>query len=201
MKQPPFGGMMPMFMPMPFGFQQQGADNSERAYDMVVPARVNKAMEFLGHIHHKQATRAAVYDLGVEQIPGVELCAEEEATRDAALKCLSDYFDGKLKPDQWEGLKYDFQKKAAEKHLSAPHGGAQVMQGAVLSCPKCSEPGNRACKFCNGTAQVMVTPMPGSGGVPGGLSDILNSIFGGMPGAPPDAGGDEDDEDDSEPGQ
>lgn len=191
MKQPPFG-MMPMFMPMPM---QGSADHNERAYDLVVPARIGKAMEFLAHLHHKQMIRAAVFEMGVEQIPGVDLCAEEEATRDAALKCLSDYFDGKLKPDQWEGLKYDVQKKAAEKHLGATaQPSAQVMQGAVLSCPKCEAPGNQSCKYCHGLGQVMVSPIPSAGA---GLGDIISSLFGlGGVSSPP-----EEPEDDAEEGE
>lgn len=144
--QMPYGGM-PWMMPWMF---QQEPQQQQYMPDLIVPARVHQAMDFLALISQKTMQRAAASENQIELIEGQKLCDEEENARDAACVCLAKYFDGKLQPDVWEKLRYEAMRKRAEM------GGKD---GAILRCIACgSRPiPNPACDLCKGTGRVFVS--------------------------------------------
>lgn len=151
----PYGMMPPWWMMPPHMMGQQQQQVS--IPDIIVPARVNKAMEFLSLLTQKTSTRAAVNDISIEQIHGQKLSSEELNAQATACNLLSSYFAGKLTPDIWEGIKVD----AARKHVE--NGG---IAGRLVHCIACApNPPSPECPFCRGSGRIMITAMgmPGSG--------------------------------------
>lgn len=149
MKQQPFQFMMPMFGP------QQEAPEMVTA-DIVVPARVNKAMQFLSMLNDKQMDRAAASDNQIQIIDGKKLSPEEEATKQVALNMLAHYFDGNLQPDNWETIKS--QSLSCRNKKKAISGKLRAM-----SCPACGgAPGDKNCPLCDGKGTLVI--VSGTGG-------------------------------------
>jgi len=149
----PFGGGG-QFMMMPFPFGQMMPDQQDirpQVPDIIVPARVRIAMEFLNSLTVKGMTRAAVYESGAQEIKGQNLSDEEADAQATACNLLSQYFAGKLPPDQWESLRVDALKKQAAT-------GEKNQKGMVLNCVMCSnrrQP-RRDCPLCEGSGVILV---------------------------------------------
>lgn len=137
----PFSFMMPMF-------NESAPARDSSVPDIIVPARVNKAMEFIGVIHSKTMKRVAANDITVMEVEGDKLCPEEENARDAALNCLAQYFDGKLQPDIWEKARHD----AVQKQL-ATNG----KEGTLIRCFGCNSAyPSPSCPLCHGKGKLFV---------------------------------------------
>lgn len=126
--------------------------------EVIIPARVEKALEFLGLLTFKTMDRAAVSDSQVVEIEGQKLTAEETSAQATALSLLEQYFAGKLQPDVWEDAKVKFEDKSAEAAGKKSKEGKGMGDGSVIQCPagclgQCPD-----CKMCNGTGRVFVTP-------------------------------------------
>lgn len=148
MKQQPFQ-VIPMFGP-PEPMEMPPSS------EIIVPARVIKAMDFLAMLNSKQMTRAACSENQVVEIQGQKLSPEEEATKGVALNMLSHYFEGKLAPDNWETIKAD--SLVNRNKRKAINGTMRVM-----SCVHCGgAPGDRKCPLCEGKGTLVV--VSGSGG-------------------------------------
>lgn len=147
MKQMPYGGMP--WMPWMPWMQQGEQPQQQYMPDLIVPARVHQAMDFLALISQKTQQRAAASENQIELIDGQKLCGEEENARDSACVCLAKYFDGKLQPDVWEKLRYEFMRKRVEM---------AGREGSILRCISCgSRPiPNPSCELCKGTGRIMV---------------------------------------------
>ena len=115
---------------------------------VIVPARVNKAMEFLDMLIGKQMDRAAGGDSGLQIISGLKLTPEEEATKHVALDMLAQYFQGTLQPDAWETMKQNKMKPKRQRNI-----------GKTLSCPQCEGVPGRKCELCNGYGLIKITPV------------------------------------------
>lgn len=141
-----FGGMM--ILP-PWAMAQEPMQAAPRVPDIVVPARVVKAMEFLNTVTAKTAARAAANEMSIETIPGQKLSPEEENAQSAALNCLTHYFDGRLKMDEWEQLRHDAIKKQAE---------TGVKKGTLCNCLMCGglRRPKKDCPLCEGSGTVLV---------------------------------------------
>lgn len=146
--KPVYGMPYPFMWPMPQWPTEQA---QQPVSDDIVPARVNKAMEFMAMLTHKTMQRAAISEIAIELIDGQRLSPEEEYTATAALQLLSRYFDGKLKPDMWEMLPVAAMKRQAERGN---------IPGQLLHCIACTPgPANPRCPLCHGTGRIMVTPV------------------------------------------
>lgn len=145
----PFGGMPP------WAWMMNQGPTQVQIPDIIVPARVNKAMEFFAIVSQKTATRAAMNDMYIEQIPGQKLTDEEANALATACNLLCSYFSGKLNPDVWESVRVD----AARKHVET--GG---MTGRLLHCIGCQPgPPRPGCPLCQGTGRIMVSSVgPGT---------------------------------------
>ena len=141
---PPY--MNPWFFP-PW-MQQPQEQQQMRIPDIIVPARVDKALEFVALLTQKTMTRAAVNDSDIREIFGQKLTDEESVAHATACNLLTRYFAGKLQPDVWEEVKVSAIKKQND---------LQGRTGRVLNCIAC-QPGTPAkgCPLCNGTGRVLV---------------------------------------------
>jgi hypothetical protein len=156
--QVPFG-MMPPWM---LGMMMPGSDSQHsQVQDIAVPARVNKAMEFLDHVASKRRKMPAASEHSVEVVEQDNLCAEEEATRDSALQLLTKYFDGNLTQDPWEELRFQTLKKRLE--MGTKEGR---LIGCVVCHPLRPDPN---CILCGGSGKIFVQAA-------GGPSEIPQSI-------------------------
>jgi hypothetical protein len=119
--------------------------------DIAVPARVNKAMEFLSLLAGKRRRLPAATEHNIEVVDQDQLCSEEEATRDAALQLLAKYFDGTLSHDAWEDLRFKALRKRSEMGLN---------EGRVIGCIGCHpmRP-DPSCLLCKGTGKILVQPL------------------------------------------
>jgi hypothetical protein len=135
------------FMPGMQPFMQQHQQHG--IPDIVVPARVNKALEFFSMVTHKTATRAVANDLAIEQIPGQKLTDEEANAMATACNLLSRYFSGTLPPDIWEEIRI----RAVHRR---PDGDSKIM-----NCPVCVQNGqiDSMCSTCGGSGKIMITGM------------------------------------------
>lgn len=119
--------------------------------DVIVPARVDKALEFIAMMSSKTMQRAVTNDTSIELIDGQKLTDDESTAVNAACNLLTAYFAGSLEPDTWERTKVESAK------MQAKLGG---QTGSLLNCVACS--GNDHpqpnCRFCSGTGRVLVTP-------------------------------------------
>lgn len=166
-------GMLPPWM---MGMMVQGPESQQaHVSDIAVPARVNKALEFLHHLASKRRKMPAATEHQMEVVDQDKLCAEEEATRDAALQLLTKYFDGGLNNDQWEQLRFKALEKRADMGLR---------EGRIIGCVGCHpmrpDPN---CILCGGSGKIFVQA---AGGPVGGM----------MPATKPDEEEEEDDDDD-----
>jgi hypothetical protein len=150
MQQPPIGFMMSY--PGSFG---GGMNPYQRGPEIVVPARVDKAMEFLQLMTAKVMPRAAATDHSIEQLPVPKLTTEEESCHATACNLLSTYFDGKLKPDEWEKTRLEADKKMLDT------GGKKATLLTCFACMSSNGPHaapNPKCQLCEGTGKIMVSP-------------------------------------------
>lgn len=139
--------MFPMIMMPPWMNNSPQPIRTERP-----PARILVALDFLAGLSVKTMTRAAVNNVGIEQIDGQKLSATEVDAQNAACEMLENYFLGKLQPDFWE-------KKQAE------NGVLSDKPGLVMQCPACiGRPmGIKPdCKICAGEGQILTFPTSGS---------------------------------------
>lgn len=143
----PFG-MMPPFMS--FMMQNQQEERPTPPPDIIVPARVRLALEFMAALTNKTAARAAVTEHHVELIPGQKLTDEETTAQATACNLLSQYFAGKLNPDKWEEIRYTQLKKQAEI------GGGQ---GTCIRCMACGPHPQEDCPLCQGRGSLLVQPL------------------------------------------
>lgn len=143
----------PFFMIQP-PWAHQGPENRSELFETVVPARVEKAMQFLAMLTNKTRTSAAVSENQIETIPGQTLTEEEQTASATACNLLSAYFAGKLPPDQWEQMRYE----ALEKQNSQIGKVSHVKTGRVLHCLVCQGRDSQ-CSLCEGTGKIMVTPL------------------------------------------
>lgn len=125
--------------------------------EVIIPARVEKALEFLGLLTFKTMDRAAASDSQVVEIEGQKLTAEEQSAQATALSLLEQYFAGKLQPDVWEGAKVKFEDKSADAAGKKAKAGS-MGDGSVIQCPAGCLGQYPDCKMCNGTGRVFVTP-------------------------------------------
>lgn len=126
--------------------------NGQKApIDNFVPPRINKAIEFLELVALKRRRQAAATEHQMEIIEPDNLCAEEEATRDSALQCLTKYFDGKLENNAWEELSF----KSTQNKIK------QKAQGPILTrvciCPACNGK-DKSCQMCEGHGKLIFEP-------------------------------------------
>ena len=155
MRNPFSGGPGGGFMMTPWGqmiMMPEQQEIRQPVPDIMVPARVRIAMDFLQTLTIKQMTRAAVYESGAEQIPGQKLSDEEADAQATACNLLSQYFAGKLSPDEWERIKVDALKKQAEQ------GEQKNQKGMVLNCVMCSNRRSprKDCPLCEGSGIILV---------------------------------------------
>lgn len=145
MKQPqgnPF-----FFMPMMGPTPEYG--RPESIPDIVVPARINKAMEFLELMAMKTQTRAAVSENQIQQIEGQKLTVEEMTAQATACNLLNQYFAGQLPVDKWEEVRLTAlqQKVENRKKTNRPM--------KILRCMACGG-SDKNCPLCEGTGTLIV---------------------------------------------
>lgn len=136
--------MMPMMSPFP-----QEPPQQQQAPDIVVPARVRIAMEFLQSLTIKTMTRAAVSENQIDQIDGQKLTEEESNTQATACNLLGKYFAGRLEADSWEKIRVDALKKQND---------GKNPRGMVLNCVMCgtSRRPRKDCPLCEGSGVILV---------------------------------------------
>ncbi len=161
----PFAQLPPWAWLMHAGMQNNQAQQ-QQVPDIIVPARVNKALEFLGMITHKTQKRpvavASESQIEIEIIPGQVLSDEENNTVATACNLLANYFAGKLQPDIWESVKVEGARKQIEQN---------TLPGRLMHCIACQHgPPNSTCPLCNGTGRIMVSPV-GSPPQPGDIAE------------------------------
>lgn len=143
----PMGGL-PSFFPIA-SFLQQAPPLPP---DLVIPVRVEKAMEFLELMFRKTMERAIASEHQVVHLDGQKLIPEEENTQTAALQLLQKYFDGKLPRDPWEDLRY----AAISQRLQM----AGRQDGSVIFCVFCGgKPPHPQCSYCHGQGRLLVFPV------------------------------------------
>lgn len=162
MRQPPFGGGgrgFPQFMLLPPSYGPE-PHYPEPVPDIVVPARVNKALEFLNMCTEKTASRLAASENQIQECEGQKLSEAEIIAQDTACNLLAKYFAGKLPEDQWEKLRIEGIRQKVKRG---------DVKGSVINCPSCgpSKFPNPTCKFCKGNGAVIITPM----------IDVPDSVF------------------------
>lgn len=142
----PFRGMgmlPPWMMPM---FMTEDQPRSQTP-EIIVPARVNKAMEFLSHLSRKRQKGAAVSDNNIEVLTPDDLSNWEVNAQNSALQLLSNYFDGKLEPDRWEQARFEAMQRQAE---------GRDEDVTIIRCPMCSPfSPNPQCPLCHGNGRLL----------------------------------------------
>lgn len=130
------------------GLQQQ-QQSTPLLPDIIVPARVDKALEFLAILSQKTMCRAAANDISIEILPGQILSDEEANAQATACNLLSKYFAGGLTPDVWEEIKVRAAQHQAD-HINTT--------GHLLHCIACQPGPPRAdCPICSGSGRILVT--------------------------------------------
>lgn len=146
------GNNQQTMMPPPWFWQFMAtqAPDQPQPPDVVVPARVNKAFEFINFMAHKTMQRIAINEFAIEVIDGQAMNADDECVYADACKLLSDYFRGKNEPDVWEQLKITDLARASREPNHA----------VMLKCPLCSElPSiNKHCTACAGSGGIVAFP-------------------------------------------
>lgn len=150
-----------MFMPPPWFFMNGPQDHGHNhAPDPTVPARVVKALEFVGMISPQLMPRLAMNDVSMRDIDPRKLLPSEEVAYNAACDLLELYFTGKLAPNMWEATRLagwqqhlSFQARAQMVHSEA---------GRVTACFACQPDGappcppNPTCAMCGGSGRIVV---------------------------------------------
>lgn len=141
----------PYMMPWGWPSGPQGPDPSaNRAAEAFVPARVEKALDFVAMMTHKTAPRIAVNDITVEVVDGQELTDDEGDTLATACHLLSSYFAGRSAPDYWEKLRVEAIRQRMQR-TNQP--------GRLMTCMACGQdPKNVDCPFCYGSGLILITP-------------------------------------------
>ena len=156
--EPPFF-MMPYGMGMPPQFMMDGGGNP-RVPEIIVPPRVEKAMQFLNLLSQKTSPQVAATDHNIQEIEGQKLTEEEANAQATACNLLNEYFGGKLQPGSWEQLKSDAIKRQARRGKRKKNGPDKV--SSILHCPMCGG-GKKDCQLCQGSGTVFFTPGDGRG--------------------------------------
>lgn len=121
-----------------------------RSQDVLPPARVRAALEFLTDLTFKTMPRVAVNDISIEEIEGQRLSQHEARAQQNACNMLCDYFTGSLAPDFWEREKIRLEN-ANVNGMSGP--------GTVIRCLACSPgPPRPDCHLCKGGGTILVFP-------------------------------------------
>lgn len=145
---------IPMSFPllMPFtGPQQQSTSHLNQ-----VPARVQMALSFLQDLNIKTMERIAANDVGFETVEGQKLVDEEVWAKNAACNLLRKYFDGSLRPNEWERLLLRSGPKYPPNE-----------KGVLINCIQCHghySPPRPDCVFCRGTGSLLVFPTASKSG-------------------------------------
>lgn len=126
------------------------SDNQHRggqqAPEVLLPPRVQKAMQFVDMMTRKTQTGAAVSESMIELIDGQKLQDEEGAALATACNLLNEYFAGKLQPDVWELLAIEKDNKPPQRRV-------------MIFCISCGRgPADPACQICHGAGNIYVTP-------------------------------------------
>lgn len=151
---------MPGMPGMPWMYQHPQQQQQRFAPEIIVPARVAKAIEFVELMTFKTMARPAINEHEIEVIPGQKLEVEEANTLATACNMLSSYFAGKLKPDIWENLRV----KALTQQVSQ-----DGTPGRLLNCFNCQhrDTPDPECPICKGQGTVLITPISAqTGNVP-----------------------------------
>lgn len=127
---------------LPFPIMPAPSQGSE----IVPPARVRVALEFLSQISTKTMQKVAINEHQLEVLDGQKLTTAEANAQATAANLLSDYFHGKLKPDYWE----------ERDDNSLPSGDEP---GLLIRCISC-EPGQpkQNCYLCQGLGKILIFP-------------------------------------------
>lgn len=145
------GGFGPFGVPPWMWQMMQGQEREEvHVPDVIVPARVEKALQFFAMVSQKTADRAAISENQIEIIPGQELIDEEVTALATACNLFTKYFGGDLGHDAWEKLRFSAQQKQLDNVGKA---------GQLLRCFACSKGGsvNPSCELCNGSGVIIVS--------------------------------------------
>ena len=141
------GNNQPGFIPIPMQVVQGGY---QQPMFTRPPARISVAIDLLYQFTMKTMKRCAANDVGFNELDGQNLTSQEERAQNAACALLSNYFEGKLKPDIWE--RNDIDKD--------PRMASHNEPGTFIRCFRCApEPAAQSCPFCKGTGQVIVYPV------------------------------------------
>lgn len=153
---------MPLFIQGgPGGHEEDRAGLQE-----TVPARVDKALEFLNYIARKQKRVPVASDNQIEIVEPDKITDEEEATQTSALVLLSRYFDGNLKHNEWEQLQYDSLKK--------PNYNDEI-PSKVIYCVACGKNPVKSCQLCYGSGKLLIQPVGSADQEPMAfLSELIN---------------------------
>lgn len=172
MNPPPSGfgpmGFNPFGMP-PWMWQMMQSQEKDEIHvpDVIVPARVEKALQFFAMASQKTADRAAISESQIEIIPGQKLIDEETCALATACNLLTKYFGGALPHDVWEKLRYEAQAKQLANSGNPGH---------LLHCFVCAKSGRAQanCELCNGSGFVLVSAANQSSAPNGGQVDQSN---------------------------
>ncbi len=130
--------------------EQPRQHNAQRDIVMV-PARVDKAMEFLHLMMAKQTDKPTGGDQG-HTIDGLKLTDEESIASATACNLLNKYFAGQLPADDWDKLR--LRKAKAKKRR------VKRYCGKAMSCPNCNgSKGHKDCGLCNGAGRILINPL------------------------------------------
>lgn len=116
--------------------------------EIVVPPRVNKAIEVLSFFTHKTAAPPVCNEIGIEIVAGQKLSGAEVAVCGAACDVLTDYFSGRLKLDEWEQSRRENDRKRRSK--------AKKTVMVIANCPECKGVAGLRCGLCEGDGNVAV---------------------------------------------
>jgi hypothetical protein len=131
----------------------------------VVPCRVDQALQVLNLFAQKEADRPSGEGVGCEIIEGKKLTDEERIVRVSACELLSKYFQGKLRHDKWDELRFDLIDPASDTN------DEKKQPGTLMHCickgvnPMTGISSHRLpvndCVFCHGGGFVYVIPAHG----------------------------------------
>ena len=137
----------PAFVPIPMQIVQQGGFQQQPMFGRP-PARVIAAMDLLHLFTMKTMKRCAANDVGFNELEGQQLTSQEERAQNSACSALSKYFEGNLKPDQWE-----------QKDINTDPRSVRSEPGTFIQCFNCApRPPQQNCPFCKGCGNVLVYP-------------------------------------------
>lgn len=136
----------------------QGQEREGSIPDIIVPARVEKALQFFSMVTSKTMKRIAATEHAIESFDGQNLTDEEQTAMATACNLLTKYFGGALPHDPWEQLRYTAVSKQLENDNHGP--------GHVLKCIACCRTPNMqpqsSCELCHGSGKLLVMSVGGS---------------------------------------